>query len=141
MTHPYSRIGLCGRYRGFSLLEMLIALVILSFSLGALYQGSTAAIRNVAIADEYTRAAMLAESMLASTSHVNEEQFLLTGTFDIYTWEASSWPTESPEVTSPEASVQALPLQYLKVTVRWPGPRSHREIALLTAVPLQESAQ
>ena len=51
--------------RGFSLLEMLVALVILSLSLGALYQGATRAIQNTSVADQYTRAVMLAESMIA----------------------------------------------------------------------------
>lgn len=141
MTRLKRSLCMRGRYQGFSLLEMLVALIILSFSLGALYQGATAAIRNVAIADEYTRAVILAESMLASTSHVSKDQLLLSGTFDIYSWEASSWPAESLEVTSSEAPVQTMPLQYLKITVRWPGPSSQREIALLTAVSLQDAAE
>ena len=129
------------RKRGFSLLEMLVALVILSFSLGALYQGATGAIRNVAIADEYTRAVILAESMLASTYHVAQEQLSLTGTFDIFSWEANSWPVESAVGASQQLPVRVPPLQHLKVVVRWPGASTDRQIALSPVVPLQEQPE
>ena len=129
------------RKRGFSLLEMLVALVILSFSLGALYQGATAAIRNVAIADEYTRAVILAESMLASTHHVAQEQLSLTGTFDIFSWEANSWPVQSALDASQQLPVRVPPLQHLKVIVRWPGGSTDRQIVLSTVVPLQEQPE
>ena len=127
--------------RGFSLLEMLVALVILSFSLGALYQSATGAIRNVAVADEYTRAVVLAESMLASAQYVSQEEMLLTGTFDMFNWQATSWPVESADDSTQDAPLQTQPLQYLKVVVTWPGPSADREVSLLTVVPLQESPE
>ena len=126
---------------GFSLLEMLVALVILSFSLGALYQSATGAIRNVAVADEYTRAIVLAESMLASARHVSQEQMSLTGTFETFNWQATSWPVESAYDSTPDAPVDRQPLQYVKVLVTWPGPSADREVSLLTVVPLQESPE
>lgn len=122
---------------GFSLLEMLVALVILSFSLAALYQSATAAIRNVAIADEYTRAVALAESMLASSQYVSQEQIAQTGSFDIFRWETRSWPVPLPEDTNSEdLPISFQPLQYINVTVRWPASNGEREMELLTIVPL-----
>jgi general secretion pathway protein I len=126
---------------GFSLLEMLVALVILSFSLGALYQSATGAIRNVAVADEYTRAVVLAESMLASAQYVSQEEMLLTGTFDMFNWQTTSWPVESANDSTQDAPVKTQPLQYLKVVVTWPGSSSDRQVSLLTVVPLQESPE
>lgn len=126
---------------GFSLLEMLVALVILSLSLGALYQSATAAIRNVMVADEYTRAVMLAESMLASTQHVSEEGMTLSGNFDIFSWQATSWAVESPDNSAQALPVQAQPLQFLEVTVTWPAASFQRRVALLTIVPLREPAE
>ncbi len=126
---------------GFSLLEMLVALVILSFSLGALYQSATAAIRNVAVAEEYTRAVVLAESMLASAQHVSQDEMSLRGTFDMFNWQATSWPVESAYDSTQDAPVETLPLQYLKVVVTWPGSSSDREVSLLTVVPLQASPE
>ena len=64
---------------GFSLIEMLVALVILALSLSVLYQAAMGATRNVRVASEYTDAVMLAESMLAEHSHVIEENFTMAG--------------------------------------------------------------
>ena len=46
---------------GFSLIEMMVAMVILSLSLGVLYQAVSGATRNVGVAGEYLEATMLAE--------------------------------------------------------------------------------
>ena len=135
MTPPLNRVP--SQSKGFSLLEMLVALVILSFSLGALYQSATAAIRNLAIAEEYTRAIMLAESMLTSVGYVSEAQLAISGTFDVFNWEARSWPAEPSDTIPEDSPIQGQPLQYLEVTVRWAGGATDREISLLTVVPLQ----
>lgn len=127
--------------RGFSLLEMLVALVILSLSLGALYQGATRAIQNTSVADQYTRAVMLAESMIASSNYVTAERASISGEFEIYTWEARSWPADISDNTKADAPVIGQPLQYLSVTVTWPGGKLDRQLELLTVVPLQEALE
>lgn len=125
---------------GFSLLEMLVALVILSLSLGSLYQSTTAAIRNVSVADQYTRATMLAESMLASASDLRTEEASVSGTFDIYRWETTAWPAENPLALSNEAGLRDAALQYVRVTVSWPGGQSDRKVSLLTVVPVRQES-
>lgn len=127
--------------RGFSLLEMLVALVILSLSLGALYQGATRAIQNTSVADQYTRAVMLAESMIASSNYVTAERASISGEFEIYTWEARSWPADISDNAEADAPVIGQPLQYLSVTVTWPGGKLDRQLELLTVVPLQEALE
>lgn len=127
--------------RGFSLLEMLVALVILSLSLGALYQGATRAIQNTLVADQYTRAVMLAESMIATSNYVTVERASISGEFEIYTWEAKSWPADISDNNEADAPVNGQPLQYLSVTVTWPGSKSDRQLELLTVVPLQEAVE
>jgi general secretion pathway protein I len=127
--------------RGFSLLEMLVALVILSLSLGALYKGATRAIQNTSVADQYTRAVMLAESMIAASNYVTAERASISGEFEIYTWEARSWPADISDNTEADAPVIGQPLQYLSVTVTWPGGKSDRQLELLTVVPLQEALE
>ena len=126
---------------GFSLLEMLVALVILSLSLGSLYQSTTAAIRNVSVADQYTRATMLAESMLASASDLRTEEASVSGTFDIYRWETTAWPAENPLALGNEAGLRGAALQYVRVTVSWPGGQSDRKVSLLTVVPVRQESQ
>ena len=127
--------------RGFSLLEMLVALVILSLSLGALYQGATRAIQNTSVADQYTRAVMLAESMIATSNYVTAEQTSISGEFEIYTWEAKSWPADISDNNEADAPVNGQPLQYLSITVTWPGTKSDRQLELLTVVPLQGAVE
>jgi general secretion pathway protein I len=127
---------------GFSLIEMLVALVVLSLSLGALYQAAMGATRNVRVAAEYTDAVMLAESMLADNSYITEEDFSNAGQFGRYEWVVSSWPAPFGDGLSPEErGVAPQALQYLQVVVSWPGNDSPRTLDLLTVVPLRESLE
>lgn len=127
------------RWTGFSLIEMLVALVVLSLSLGALYQAATGATRNVRVAAEYTNAIMLAESVMAEHIHVTEENYTASGQFEAYKWSVFSWPALYEDGRdAKERAVLPTPLQYLQVVVSWPGQsRVPREIDLLTVVPLQ----
>ena len=127
--------------RGFSLIEMLVALVVLSLSLSVLYQAAMGATRNVRVASEYTDAVMLAESMLAEHSHVTEENFAVTGRYAHYEWQVSSWPARAEDGLDPEQRALApLALQYLEVVVSWPGRSAPRNLNLLTVVPRREPA-
>ena len=136
----------CDRFdattRGFSLIEMLVALVVLSLSLSVLYQAAMGATRNVRVASEYTDAVMLAESMLAEHSHVTEENFAVTGRYAQYDWQVSSWPAQVDDGLDPEQRAAApRALQYLEVVVSWPGRSAPRNLNLLTVVPLRELAE
>jgi general secretion pathway protein I len=126
---------------GFSLLETLVALVILSLALGALYQAAAGATRNIRVAEQYTRAVALAESMLSAHSYVVDPNMNLAGEFGEFTWQVLSWPVANPVELAleedPMLPVQGLPLQYLQVWVRWPGSSTQRELDLLTVVPLR----
>lgn len=51
--------------KGFSLLEILVAFVILSLTLGVIMKIFSGGLRNVGYADDYSRAVYLAESRLA----------------------------------------------------------------------------
>ncbi len=127
---------------GFSLIEMLVVLVILSLSLGVLYNAATAAIRNTRVANEYSRAIILAESMLTSASYVTQEKFNKSGSFEEFSWELTSWPVEEERKPGAERERSGYQqLQFLHVLVIWQGGSSLREIDLLTIVPLRKSVQ
>ena len=124
--------------KGFSLIEMLVALVVLSLSLGVLYQAAAGATRNVRVAAEYTEAVMLAESKLVEHSYITEEGYSASGEFGEYSWSVSSWPAVYENVTSPDQMpLLPRPLQYLEVIVSWAGGSDTRSLDLLTVVPLR----
>ena len=52
--------------RGFSLLEVLVAFVILSLVATALFRLFSGALQNMSAADDYTKAVLVAESALAT---------------------------------------------------------------------------
>lgn len=71
---PFSKKG-TEKQRGFSLLEVLVAFAILSVSLGVLLQVFATGLRSTVLADEYSRAALHAESLLEALgrdSHLSE---------------------------------------------------------------------
>ena len=79
------------RTRGFSLLEMLVAIAILSVSLGALYQAATGATRNVRTAERYAYGVELARSLLAQNAQVPASGVGDAGETDSgYRWEVNS---------------------------------------------------
>ena len=124
--------------KGFSLIEMLVALVVLSLSLGVLYQAAAGATRNVRVAAEYTEAVMLAESKLVEHSYITEEGYSASGEFGEYSWSVSSWPAVYENVTAPDQMpLLPRPLQYLEVIVSWAGGSDTRSLDLLTVVPLR----
>ena len=128
--------------RGFSLIEMLVALVVLSLSLSVLYQAAMGATRNVRVAAGYGQAVMLAESMLAEHSYITEENFSTSGQFEQYEWSVRAWPAPYlPAADSEAAALVPLPLQYLQVIVAWPGGNAPRSVDLMTVVPLRSSPQ
>ena len=128
--------------RGFSLIEMLVAMVVLSLSLGVLYQAATGATRNVRVAAEYTEAIMLAESMLADNSYITDEAYSNAGRFGQYDWVVNSWPAPLEDgLSSEQRGVAPQALQHLQVVVSWPGRNAPRTLDLLTVVPLRESLE
>lgn len=131
-----------GSNQGFSLLEMLVALVILSLSLSALYHAAIGATRNMRVASEYTDAVMLAESVLTDHSYITNENYSASGRFQQLDWEVISWPVVSAgdsEVS--ETTPQPGTLQYLQVTVSWPGRDQPRTLDLLTILPLRQAVE
>ena len=121
---------------GFSLIEVLVALVILSVSLGALYGAATLAITNARVAHEYAVAVILAESVLDQHRFVTTAQFEASGVWGEYSWAVRSWPValEEPE----EVNVQGPSvLQNVEASVTWADPDQGRTVDLMTVVPLR----
>ncbi len=122
-----------GRFRsrvaGFSLLEVLVAFVLLALVLGALLRVFGQGLAHAAIAEEYARAALLAESHLAS---LGQQEPLLPGTWrgnfdDRFRWELYLLPHE-------EDTASPIPAALLRaeLTVFWSSGSRQRQLTLTT---------
>ena len=118
--------------RGFSLVEMLTALVILGLALGALYQAASGATRNARVSAEYAIATTLAESELdafvISRPDVGMTQ---RGRYGDYEWER--WVELIPE--REESGIG-----WIRIVVSWSGDSQPRTISLSTIGRLSEGA-
>lgn len=131
-----NRANLSRRAAGFSLIEMLVALVILALSLGALYQAAAGATRNVRIDERYTYAVQIAQSLLAEYPFVKPEGVSASGVMGDLRWQLRSEPyTEGLPTGAAGSDPDAgLTLHRLEATVRWAGSEA-REVSLVTLVP------
>jgi general secretion pathway protein I len=127
------------RAAGFSLIEVLVAFVILALVGTALFRVFSGALGNASLADEYSRATLYAESRIAGIGvETPLREGTLQGTSDdgYYAWTAQIAPYDPPGTTpSMQSTVDAMAVRLwrLTVTVRWPGaPGSERSIALAT---------
>ena len=118
--------------RGFSLVEMLVALVILGLALGALYQAASGATRNARVSAEYAIATTLAESELdafvISRPDVGVTQ---RGRYGDYEWER--WVELIPER-------EQSGIGWMRIVVSWPGESQPRTVSLSTIGRLSEGA-
>lgn len=124
MHHPSSQ-------RGFSLLEVLVAFVVMALTLGVLFQIFGTGLRTAGTADEYVRAATLAQGRLALAADTPPlEPGRRSGEF-------SGTPFRWEQVIAPYADGPARPegVEAYTVSVRvfWPGGgRGERELTLDT---------
>ncbi|MFV0277867.1 MAG: prepilin-type N-terminal cleavage/methylation domain-containing protein [Parahaliea sp.] len=116
--------------RGFSLLEVLVALVVLSLSLGALYQASTGATRNLRSDERYAYAVELARSLLADSAQAPAGGLRLRGeTAGEFRWSVAT------QSLPPQAAglVEDL-LQAITVEVAWADGAKTRSVVLDSVV-------
>lgn len=116
--------------RGFSLLEMLVAMAILGLALGALYQAAGGATRNVRTAERYAYGVELARSLVANYTLVPAQGVDDTGTTAAgYEWRVSS--TRRPAQRGEDANIQ---LHDLVVVVSWFDGSKRRQVQLDSVV-------
>ena len=127
------------RAGGFSLLEVLVAFVILALVGTVLFRLFGASLNNAGAADEYSRAVVLAESRLtaaAATLPLREGQDQGSSDDGRYAWTTSIEPYVPPDSTPDQirlGQAATVNLWRIAVTVSWPGTLGNeRSIALAT---------
>jgi general secretion pathway protein I len=118
------------RQGGFSLLELLVAFVIMAFSLGMLYQASGGTVRSLGDTEQHLRATMLAQSLLNSRDSVPEAGWSESGQSAGFSWSVSSAPFRT-EVSDSRVP----PLQQVEIVVGWSDRNGARQLALSTLLP------
>lgn len=123
------------RESGFSLLEVLVAFVIMGLSLGVLYQASGGGARGVGMIEQHAFAVVTAESLLSRYQSVPAAGISESGvTNDGFHWRLSSRPFETPVREGVDAS-QSWPFHLLSVTVAWQSAGREYAVSLDTLVP------
>jgi general secretion pathway protein I len=109
------------RDRGYTLIEVLVAMIILALSLTIMFRIFAGGLRKIETATDYTRAAMVAESVLAATGGTEK---LVAGEtsgrlLDKYRWSRSVIPFQSGDALSKNGNnVNAY---QVSVVVEWPA--------------------
>jgi general secretion pathway protein I len=127
---------------GFSLLEVLVAFIILALVGTALFELFGGALNNASAADEYSRAALFAESRL--TAAAVETPLREGGDQGVsedgkYAWAKKIEPYVAPGTTAEEdrlGQLAAVRLWRISVTVSWPGTLGNQRSVSLASVRL-----
>ena len=119
-----------GHQRGFSLLEMVVAIAILALSLGALYQAVSGATRNVRTDEKYAYGVELARSLLADNGRVPMSGKSVRGeTAGGFVWVVDARPVDPGDAAFPAGA-----LQTIEVSVSWLDGRKRRQVTLHSVV-------
>ncbi|GAB4396992.1 MAG: hypothetical protein OHK0048_03720 [Rhodoferax sp.] len=117
--------------RGFSLLEMLVALAIMGLSLGVLYRMAGGSARTAADIDVQQQALWLAQSVLASRSSVPPEGWNEDGRSGVFAWQVRSSPFAAA------TGANAVPLHQIALHITWGGSARDGALDLSTVLPEQ----
>lgn len=117
---------------GYTLIEVLVAMMILALSLTVIFRIFSGGLRNIGIAADYSHAVMVAESVLAATgiTEALEPGETSGRLFDKYLWVRSVTPYQpNAEPSSDDPPVNAY---RVSVTVEWSAKGDTRSFDLST---------
>jgi general secretion pathway protein I len=135
------RLGLAG-VRGFSLLEVLVAFVILSLVATALFRLFGGALGNAAAAHEWSRALLVAESRLTQASLAqplregNDQGSDFDGRIQWRTNVAAYEPPNTPDELARQSDQSQTRLYRVSVDVRFPADNGGERVLSLSTLKL-----
>ena len=116
------------RMRGLSLLELVVALAIMSIALGVLYRAVGGGVRTVGDLSAYSRAVAIGESLLQLRDAVPASGWNEAGEWEGYRWSVASTPFE------PAADKQPA-VHRVQVDVSWADAQRSRSLSLVSLRP------
>lgn len=116
------------RMRGFSLLELVVALAIMSIALGVLYRAVGGGVRTVGDLSAYSRAVAIGESLLQLRDAVPASGWSEAGEWEGFRWSVASTPFE------PAADKQPA-VHRVQVDVSWADAQRSRSLSLVSLRP------
>jgi general secretion pathway protein I len=119
------RLGRRRASGGFTLIEALVAIVILALSLSALLSAHNTGLRGAATVDDHLRARLLAQSLLAEWSRHRAPHAPARGQNGRFTWTVSVSPFQGAVAPKGDDAGPWM-LHELTVTVEWPHRRQIR---------------
>lgn len=117
-------------HRGFTLLELLVAMSIMAMSLALLYRSTGESARNAHDVMLHQQAIWLADSVLASRNSVPPQgwqEFAQLG--------AVTWVVQSQVFQQALSGDKVVPLQLVDLTLRWESSRGPTELHVSTLLP------
>lgn len=118
------------RESGFSLLEMMVAIAILGFALGALYQAASGATRNIRADEKYAFGVELARSVLADNARVPADGISRSGE----TPGGFRWQVATRRIDLERTALAGASLHNIEVSVSWQDGSRRPEIVLNSVV-------
>lgn len=121
-----------GKQRGFTLIEILVAMVIMAMGLALLYQILGTNTQAVSMTSQYQRAAMLAQSLLATHDAIPETGWNAQGQSGGFSWSAN---TQAYQTSAGRQEMALVPLHQLNILVQWQENGNTRALNLSTLRP------
>ena len=119
------------RSRGFSLLELMVAMAVMAMSLALLYQVDAGVLRGLGDQSQAQRASLLAQSLLDARDAVPAAGWNEQGQAAGFDWQVDS--TALP--LAPGLDANTPPLHEVRIAVSWPGRLGRKSLQISTQLP------
>jgi type II secretion system protein I len=125
--------------RGFTLIEVIVALAILSVAVVAAIQGFAQGLRLLKLAGDHQYAMLLADQKAREmvTPKVGQEQGQSDHTGHVFSWETTTSEVVAPDLTADGTKTPTWRVYQIAVKVRW-DERREVELVTLRTVPAAE---